>query len=97
MLCTLVQALTMVSALCSRAEFAGGQQGTPVMKRDVNGDASEAALLKFTELTAGNVMDIRKKNLKLAEIPFNSTNKFQVSVHISENKNGYHLVMKVSS
>merc|ERR1712184_190932 len=48
---------------------------------EVNGDASEAAILKCTELTNGNVMEYRAKNKKLVEIPFNSTNKFQVSIH----------------
>ena len=52
-----------------------------ILKREVNGDASEAAILKCTELTNGNVMDYRAKNKKLVEIPFNSTNKFQVSIH----------------
>ena len=52
-----------------------------ILKREVNGDASEAAILKCTELTNGNVMEYRAKNKKLVEIPFNSTNKFQVSVH----------------
>ena len=33
------------------------------------------------ELTNGNVMDYRAKNKKLVKIPFNSTNKFQVSTH----------------
>merc|ERR1712241_1648073 len=65
-------------------------------KREVNGDASEAAILKCTELTKGNVMDYRKKNNKVCEIPFNSTNKFQVSIHETEDKNDnrYLLVMK---
>ena len=45
----------------------------------VVGDASETALLKFSEVVLGNVMDIRKRNRKVAEIPFNSTNKFQVT------------------
>lgn len=43
------------------------------------GDASETALLKFSEVILGDVMEIRKRNHKVAEIPFNSTNKFQVS------------------
>ena len=30
----------------------------------------------------------------MAEIPFNSTNKYQVSIHEQEGKSGYHLVMK---
>merc|ERR1739844_829493 len=44
----------------------------------------------------GNVMDYRKKNTKVCEIPFNSTNKFQVSIHETEDKNDNRqlLVMK---
>merc|ERR1739848_529703 len=66
------------------------------MGREVNGDASEAAILKCTELTKGNVMEYRAKNKKVCEIPFNSTNKFQVSIHETEDKNDnrYLLVMK---
>merc|ERR1712073_265610 len=73
--------LERVAMLCNRAEFKAGQETTPILKREVNGDASEAAILKCTELTNGNVMDYRAKNKKLVEIPFNSTNKFQVSIH----------------
>merc|ERR1711892_742233 len=50
-------------------------------KKEVNGDASEAAILKCTELSHGGVMDYRAKNKKVCEIPFNSTNKYQVSIH----------------
>merc|ERR1711962_1905243 len=73
--------LKRVAMLCNRAEFKGGQNEVSILKREVNGDASEAAILKCTELTNGNVMDYRAKNKKLVEIPFNSTNKFQVSIH----------------
>lgn len=48
-------------------------------QRDVAGDASEAALLKCIELCCGSVKDIREKYAKIAEIPFNSTNKYQVT------------------
>lgn len=47
-------------------------------QRVVVGDASETALLKFSEVILGDVMSIRAQNKKVAEIPFNSTNKFQV-------------------
>merc|ERR1711944_53019 len=73
--------LERVAMLCNRAEFKGGQETVSILKREVNGDASEAAILKCTELTNGNVMEYRAKNKKLVEIPFNSTNKFQVSIH----------------
>merc|ERR1711881_159183 len=88
--------LERVGMLCNRAEFKGGQEGVSVLKREVNGDASEAAILKCTELSHGAVMDYRKKNNKVCEIPFNSTNKFQVSIHETEDKNDNRqlLVMK---
>lgn len=44
----------------------------------MNGDASEAALLKCMTLALGDVMSIRRRNRKVCEIPFNSTNKYQV-------------------
>ena len=56
------------------------QENVAVLKREVLGDASEAGILKCTELTSGGgVMKFRKNNPKVCEIPFNSTNKFQVS------------------
>merc|ERR1712198_584048 len=44
----------------------------------------------------GNVIEYRRKNKKVCEIPFNSSNKFQVSVHETEDPqdNRYLLVMK---
>ena len=90
------KALSRVAALCNRAEFKPGQESVPILKREVNGDASEAALLKCCELTMGNVMHYRQKNKKVCEIPFNSTNKYQVSIHETEDKDdkSYLLVMK---
>lgn len=49
-----------------------------LIQRIVVGDASETALLKFTELTVGNIMEYRNRFRKVVEVPFNSTNKFQV-------------------
>ncbi|XP_063167558.1 potassium-transporting ATPase alpha chain 2 [Candoia aspera] len=89
-------ALSKIVSLCNRAEFRPGQENEPIMKRIVVGDASETALLKFSEVVLGDVMDIRKRNRKVAEIPFNSTNKFQLSIHESEDPNDkrFLLVMK---
>ncbi|KAG9337747.1 hypothetical protein JZ751_028244 [Albula glossodonta] len=88
--------LARVAALCNRAVFKAGQESLPILKRDVAGDASESALLKCIELSCGSVKVMREKNKKVAEIPFNSTNKYQLSVHETEdpNDNRYLLVMK---
>merc|ERR1712226_233235 len=80
------KALSTIAALCNRAEFKPGQESVPILKREVNGDASEAALLKCCELTVGNIMQYRVRNKKVCEIPFNSTNKYQVSIHETEDK-----------
>ncbi|KAJ8392940.1 hypothetical protein AAFF_G00071440 [Aldrovandia affinis] len=89
-------ALARVASLCNRAVFKAGQDTLPILKRDVAGDASESALLKCIELSCGSVKMMREKNKKVAEIPFNSTNKYQLSVHETEdpNDNRYLLVMK---
>merc|ERR1711884_344507 len=88
--------LSRVAALCNRAEFKPGQESIPILKREVNGDASEAALLKCTEISHGSVMDYRRRHKKVCEIPFNSTNKFQVSIHETDTKEDprYLLAMK---
>ncbi|XP_066428719.1 potassium-transporting ATPase alpha chain 1 isoform X1 [Eleutherodactylus coqui] len=75
------RALSKVVSLCNRAFFKGGQDGVPIPKRIVIGDASETALLKFSELTVGNVTEYRERFKKVSEVPFNSTNKFQLSIH----------------
>uniref|UniRef100_F7ALS8 Sodium/potassium-transporting ATPase subunit alpha n=1 Tax=Xenopus tropicalis TaxID=8364 RepID=F7ALS8_XENTR len=90
------KALLRIATLCNRAEFLACAEDVPINKRQVNGDASEAALLKFSEQLQGNVSDVRARNKKVSEIPFNSSNKYQVSIHIPENpaEKGYLLVMK---
>uniref|UniRef100_A0A8D3BTS8 Sodium/potassium-transporting ATPase subunit alpha n=1 Tax=Scophthalmus maximus TaxID=52904 RepID=A0A8D3BTS8_SCOMX len=88
--------LARIAALCNRASFKAAQDTLPILKRDVAGDASESALLKCIELSCGSVKAMREKNKKVAEIPFNSTNKYQLSIHeADEDSNSqYLLVMK---
>uniref|UniRef100_A0A671UA17 Sodium/potassium-transporting ATPase subunit alpha n=1 Tax=Sparus aurata TaxID=8175 RepID=A0A671UA17_SPAAU len=90
------RSLARVASLCNRATFKPNQEGVPIPKRIVVGDASETALLKFTELTVGNIMDYRNRFKKVVEVPFNSTNKFQLSIHELEDPLDlrYLLVMK---
>merc|ERR1712126_529358 len=95
--------LEKVAVLCNRSEFKGdsANMAKAVLQREVNGDASEAAILKCTELSTkadhGGVMSYRKKNPKVCEIPFNSTNKYQVSIHDTKEMDGseeYLIAMK---
>jgi len=97
------EALSRVGGLCNRAEFRPEQpngKDTTVQKMDCTGDASETAILKFVEINERNrsstVEGMRARNKKIVEIPFNSTNKYQVSIHEQEDKDDprYILVMK---
>ncbi|KAK1167893.1 sodium/potassium-transporting ATPase subunit alpha-1-like [Acipenser oxyrinchus oxyrinchus] len=89
-------ALARVAGLCNRAVFQAAQESVPILKRGVTGDASESALLKCIELCCGSVTAMRDKNPKIEEIPFNSTNKYQLSIHRNANptESRYLLVMK---
>ena len=52
--------------------------------------------MKYIELSEGSVKEMREKQKKIAEIPFNSTNKYQVSIHENDDPDDkrYILVMK---
>ncbi|XP_068913592.1 sodium/potassium-transporting ATPase subunit alpha-like isoform X2 [Tenebrio molitor] len=86
------QALSQVAILCSRATFVIGQDHLNLDDRQTIGDASESALLKCMEMLHGNVAYKRRDHPKVCEIPFNSTNKYQVSIH--KVKNEFVLLMK---
>ncbi|XP_056319466.1 sodium/potassium-transporting ATPase subunit alpha-1a.2 [Danio aesculapii] len=89
-------ALARVAGLCNRAVFRAEQSHLPVLNRETAGDASESALLKCIELCCGSVTEMREKYKKICEIPFNSTNKYQLSVHKnpSSSETKHLLVMK---
>jgi sodium/potassium-transporting ATPase subunit alpha len=84
-----VPALLRVAAICNRATFADddvrcaasrSQQSASVQEWATIGDASESALLKLVHVVR-DVDEWRDANPKLVEIPFNSTNKYQLSIH----------------
>ena len=53
-----------------------------MLDRETYGDASESALLKCFELEVGPVESYQAARPKRCEIPFNSTNKYQVCVGV---------------
>ncbi|XP_022920711.2 sodium/potassium-transporting ATPase subunit alpha-like [Onthophagus taurus] len=78
--------LIRCATLCNMAEFDKQEVSKPIMERLVIGDASEAAILKFVEMTKcyGEPSMYRRLHPKLIEMPFCSSNKFQLSVHLFE-------------
>ncbi|PRP84051.1 P-type ATPase [Planoprotostelium fungivorum] len=85
--------LFQVAAICSRAQFEQVDiteelrkkgitsiKDVPIAERAIIGDASETALLRMCESYFDAEM-YRQNFPKVFEIPFNSTNKFQLSIH----------------
>jgi len=71
-----------------------------IICRRVIGDASETAILRCMEVQTGGVAKIRRKSPKVFEIPFNSTNKWQLSIHRMDMEPAHEsllVAMKVSS
>ncbi|MEN2495986.1 MAG: Sodium/potassium-transporting ATPase subunit alpha-4 [Marteilia pararefringens] len=84
--------LMKISALCNCSEFLSDDKNLPISERSATGDGSEKALLKYCEEFFSPVSEYRKSNPKLGEIPFNSTNKYQVSIH-QDQKNDQKIFM----
>jgi len=80
--------LLKTSCLCNRAVFDETTAHLPLQQRKVVGDASDTALLLFSEdLVRTN--DVRGRYEKLVEIPFNSKNKWMLSIY-AEPSNSRH-------
>ncbi|KAJ3113569.1 hypothetical protein HDU96_003267 [Phlyctochytrium bullatum] len=79
-----------MAALCSRASF--DRTDCPISERQVHGDATEAGLLRCA---AGRLADfdvIRDKFPKVFEIPFNSENKWAMTIHAKPHSRGTHML-----
>ncbi|XP_014477897.1 PREDICTED: sodium/potassium-transporting ATPase subunit alpha-like [Dinoponera quadriceps] len=80
--------LAKVASLCNRAKWVPEDAvKLPLNKRQVLGDASDIALLRCMEaLVKGGADFFRKDYVKILEIPFNSTDKFQANVHLFQGR-----------
>ncbi|XP_013792256.1 sodium/potassium-transporting ATPase subunit alpha-like, partial [Limulus polyphemus] len=74
----------------------GIEEGLCFQHAECSGDASESAILKCMELATGNVQQYRARHPKVCEIPFNSTNKYHVTINELEEPSdcNYILCMK---
>ncbi|KAG6270172.1 hypothetical protein E4U48_003985 [Claviceps purpurea] len=71
--------LASLSALCNGAEMDAAQADVPIEKRNIFGDATDTAVLRFSEILApGNVNYFRSCWKKVFELAFNSKNKFMI-------------------
>ncbi|CAK9806881.1 Sodium/potassium-transporting ATPase subunit alpha [Anthophora quadrimaculata] len=80
------------ATLCLRAEFTTESVLLkPIDEREIIGDASEAGILKFCE-HIHPTEPFREMYPKVAEIPFSSVTKYQLSIH--EDDDGYLMILK---
>ncbi|XP_072754932.1 sodium/potassium-transporting ATPase subunit alpha-B [Anoplolepis gracilipes] len=80
------------STLCLRAEFtAESYRLAPIEERKIIGDASETGILKFCE-HIHPTQKFRETYPKVAEIPFTSMTKYQMSIH--QDTDGYTMILK---
>lgn len=90
--------LFFIGAVCGKAVFdANDMEENPaksVDERKVNGDASEAGILKFSEKIT-SVAGMRSRNEQVSTVPFNSANKFMITINkVADNGGNLRLCMK---
>ncbi len=71
--------LAALSVLCNEAELDAAQADVPIAQRNIFGDATDTAILRFAEtFSAGNVGYFRGCWERVFELAFNSKNKFMI-------------------
>ncbi|ORY95164.1 hypothetical protein BCR41DRAFT_365216 [Lobosporangium transversale] len=82
-----------IASLCSRAKF--DRTDVPISERQVLGDATESGLTRFASANISNFDDLNDLYPKVFEVPFNSENKWAMTIHHKEHTNGkFTLLMK---
>lgn len=71
--------LRTVAGLCNSAEFDAQTRALPLAERKIHGDATDSAILRFSE-SLGSVSELKRCWQKKFELAFNSKNKFMIRV-----------------
>ncbi|KAG6915622.1 hypothetical protein DXG01_010698 [Tephrocybe rancida] len=75
-----VRQLHRAAVLCNGASFDGATADLLLADREINGDATDGAILRFVE-SFGDAPAIRASNPQLFQIPFNSRNKWMLTMY----------------
>lgn len=78
-----IEELHRTAALCNDATFDPLSMSKPVMEREIQGNATDGAVLKFVELAQddGSVQSMVASHPRKHQIPFNSKNKWMLTLH----------------
>jgi sodium/potassium-transporting ATPase subunit alpha len=90
--------LALIARLCNGAKFEGDTQGLSVFERKIKGDPTDTAILRFAEESLHKCLSMNESTdvlplfsesfQKIFEIPFNSRNKWMMSVIQEHDKSG---------
>ncbi len=72
-----VDQLKAIAGLCNSGEFDAASGNLPLQKRKINGDATDKAILRFSE-GIGSVSELKGFWNKTFELAFDSKNKFMI-------------------
>jgi len=88
--------LQRCATVCNRAVFVlqDGEKPdmTNIQNWKVHGDASESALIKFCH-PLSDIVQYRERFKCVASVPFNSTNKWQLSIHTTDDPSQSHILL----
>ncbi|PVV02300.1 hypothetical protein BB560_003250, partial [Smittium megazygosporum] len=79
------------SALCSSVKF--DKTDVPVAKRNIIGDATEAGLTRFAATRLDDYDNYLVDHAKVFEVPFNSTNKWMLTINKVQHETGIHKLL----
>ena len=82
-----LEQLQFIAGMCNAAQFDASTNGLPISQRKINGDATDAAILRFAE-ELGSISAFAAQWKLVFELPFNSKNKYMVLCLIKFCNNG---------
>ncbi|PMD37745.1 putative Na/K ATPase alpha 1 subunit [Hyaloscypha variabilis F] len=79
---TPLKTIQTASVLCNDASFDAASLELPVMERQIQGNATDGAVLKFAEKSQGGIGKAAADlHPRVFQIPFNSKNKWMLTLH----------------
>lgn len=89
---TALDQLRAVAGLCNDGEFDAATRDRPLAEQTVHGDATDQAVLRFSE-SLGPVSDLRRCWVSKFTLPFNSKNKYMIRALTMANKDGLSMAL----
>ncbi len=87
-----IDQLRAITGICNAGQFDAASAHLPLNERKINGDATDQAILRFSEYI-GPVSELRKMWTMKFELAFNSKNKFMITVLSLAEKQGLNVAL----